>query len=92
MRTIWKYRLAFVRTQAIEMPKGALPLSAQFQGDTLCVWVEVDSINPLEPKTFRIYGTGHDIKRAETGPFLGTVQVDNEAWHVFEGLEPDEAA
>lgn len=46
-RTIWKYPLAITDTQNVMMPEGAEILSAQMQGDTLCLWALV---NPDAPK------------------------------------------
>lgn len=82
MKTIWKYALD-VEVE-IEMPIGATVLSVgeQFGGPVL--WAQVDSDAPMEQRTFRMIGTGHEFDG--TGKFLGTIQMMSGALvvHVFE--------
>lgn len=46
MKTIWKFELKVGDKQTVEMPEGAEILTAQFQGDTLCLWALVRVIIP----------------------------------------------
>lgn len=84
---IFKYRLETTAFQSVLMPVGAEIIAMQAQGDTPCVWaiVEVDSDAPLEPRHFRIYGTGHEMDRQNLA-FLGTYQLRQGSlvFHVFE--------
>jgi len=85
MLTIWKYRLD--KTDSQQIPEGAQFLSAQMQGDVLCLWMLVDTAKPLETRVFNVVGTGYEIYHAkESLKFLGTVQSDGRmlVFHVFE--------
>lgn len=89
MTTIWKYQLAIVDAQRVEMPEGAEILTAQFQGGVLCLWAMVDSDRPTTDRVIEIFGTGNPIP-----PFVGvrkliaTAQQPNYplVWHVFESI------
>lgn len=84
--TIWKFPLAVSAYQYIDMPAGARLLSAQMQGDTLCLWAQVDPDARTEPRLICVLGTGHPILH-ELGEHLGTFQLfgGTLVFHVFEG-------
>lgn len=90
MKTVWKYTLPWPPPSDLvgfRMPKGARPLTIQTQAGRPCVWALVDDERPLEPRWFRIAGTGHPIEDeiAEDG-YIGTFQVIGGGliFHVFE--------
>ena len=86
MRTIFKYKLALIDEQCIEIPREHEILSVQVQGGEVCMWVIVDNASRTEKRTFYIHGTGHDIGHKPM-VFIGTVQLANGAlvFHVFKG-------
>ena len=60
MKTIYKYEIPATQ-KAVTMKKDAEILSVAFQDQTLSIWAKVNSDNPDELKSFRVYGTGHAI-------------------------------
>ena len=83
-RRIFKYPLVIDDKQYVEMPKDPEILSAQFQGDQLCVWAMVEPDNAPRRVQFRIYGTGHPLPD-DFGTYVATVQQPGKAlvWHLF---------
>lgn len=86
MRTVYKYNIPTSDVFELQLPRGAKPLSVEVQMERMCMWVEVSTEEPLEPRTFRICGTGHGIPAAEWHEFIGTLFLDGGAlvFHVFE--------
>lgn len=91
MFSIYKYPIPIRDQVGVKMPVGASILSAQMQGGQLCLWALVVPKNPVELKTFRIIGTGHDIDSDELArlKFVGTVQAGALAWHVWQKFGAD---
>jgi len=88
MKTIYKYPIKITDNQDVRMPKGAKILCAQMQGETPCLWAEVDSTVGLEYRSIEIFGTGHPI-HVDMGierKYIGTVQTNGGQliWHVYE--------
>ena len=81
--TIWKYPLAVVVEQVIDVPLGADALCLQLQGRTPTLWVAVDPDAEKTRRTIRLVGTGMAELTADTH-YLGTVQLDGYVWHYFE--------
>lgn len=84
--TIYKYPIKIIDTQKVKLPLYAKILTAQMQGDTLCLWAQVDDTNTdTKERTIEVFGTGypmsHDARR-----YIGTTQMRGGAliWHVFE--------
>jgi hypothetical protein len=81
---IWKFNIG-LGEQNIRMPLGAKILTAQFQGEFLCVWA---MCNPgqkeYETRCFRIVGTGANIDATIPLKYISTVQNGMFVWHVFE--------
>lgn len=72
-------------TQTVQMPTGAQILTAQMQGQTICLWALVDC-EPELPKQNReieIIGTGTIIIEAPRH-YIATVQCGQWVWHLFE--------
>jgi hypothetical protein len=84
MPTIYKYNLQPGRT-VLDLPAGALPLTAQMQNGDVCMWVLLDPARPHERRFFDVYGTGHGMP-ADPGRYVATFQMDGGVfvWHVFE--------
>lgn len=85
MKVIYKHILQITDRQTLELGANDEPLSVQFQGGNLCLWVLHDTNEPKVPREFAIYGTGHPVEQA-AGDYLGTVQQPSVplVWHVFE--------
>ena len=83
--TIWKYQLAMIDDQKIEMPRKARILSVQVQDDVPCLWALVDDDAPTEQRAVRIAGTGHRVSGWSAENFVGTVQLAGGTlvFHVF---------
>ena len=68
MKTIWKFPIAVVDTQEIEMPFNALILCVQVQHGQPCLWAEVGNLQTARSKRpkwksaqIAVYGTGHPM-------------------------------
>lgn len=89
MKTIWKYQIAIVDAQRVEMPEGAEILTAQFQDGFLCLWAMVDSSKQAKERVIEIFGTGNPIPPfVGVRSFIATAQQPNYplVWHVFESV------
>ncbi len=83
MKTIFKYTLFVTDEQEVGMPDGAHVLSAQMQGDQLCIWALVDSEARTVNRNVRIFGTGRPVNIEGNWQFAGTVQEGPFVWHIF---------
>lgn len=89
MITVFKYPLEPIDSQILDLPVGAKILTAQLQYGQLCLWCEIDTTQPVFPRIFRIYGTGHAIILPDVGSglkYIATAQDLNGVlvWHVYE--------
>lgn len=87
MVTIYKYVL-HPDTPCQQIHKGGVILSAHEQFGDICIWVKVDTDQPLENRMFNVYGTGHFISDTDKLVFIDTVVLQDGAFifHVFEKL------
>jgi len=46
------------------------------------MWAEVDPYDEGDSRTFRIVGTGFEVRDGLV--YIGTVQMDGFVWHVYE--------
>lgn len=88
-RAIWKFQLDICSPEAL-MPEGSNILSIQVQGDTLCMWAEVETSAPSTLMVkFRAFGTGHQLPEPGEwkGQFISTVQLPNGlVFHIYRTL------
>lgn len=86
--TIWKYSLDAEDIQTLMMPEGAQILTAQMQGNALCLWAMVNPEKAKEKREIEVFGTGHPGSDAVPRRYIGTVQMQGGAlvWHIFERL------
>jgi hypothetical protein len=86
MLTIYKYPLAVNDHVAVALPKGALPLCVQVQGERPCLWAKVDTEQETEQRVFRVTGTGHPLDPDAALLYVDTFQMFNGGlvFHVFE--------
>lgn len=86
MITVYKYVIDPWNSE-IELPIGAEVLSVAFQGDVFCMWAKVDTDAETEVRSFKAFGTGHEMPR-QMGidyKFIGTGFMHNGlVFHVFE--------
>lgn len=89
-RVVLKYPLENMNMQTVMMPVGAKILTAQMQGETLCLWALVDRDTvQLENRQIQVVGTGHalDVDDAmQLAKYIATIQFYGGAlvFHVFE--------
>ena len=89
MNTIWKYPVVFGSHFELTMPKGAKILKLDIQYNDPQLWALVDVLAPLEPRVFRIIGTGNPIGDVDQLEYIDSYQVNGGqfVWHVFEHKE-----
>ena len=87
MKKIYKYPLEVTDTQFIELPLGAEILTAQMQGNQLCLWAMVNSSPDAIKKNRRIeiIGTGYPVPTGDL-KYISTFQIAGGGltFHVFE--------
>lgn len=90
MKTIWKFPLAVVSHQAVEMPEGAEVLCVQTQNGQPQAWAVVDPARELKPMHFFIYGTGHEVTALTHKRYVGTFQMHEGSlvFHAFVEKQP----
>ncbi len=83
---VFKFKLKITDSQDIHMHRGAKILSAQFQGEDLCLWALCDPQAPQHGRTILLNGTGHQIEERNDKDleFIATVQDGRFVWHIFE--------
>ena len=95
MRTIWRFPIT-VQDDAnkVATPRGALLLhvgrSATSPSGQICMWFEVESEAPIEPKYYKVYGTGHEVAglRDYDNKYIATVFDPPFVWHVYQEAGP----
>lgn len=83
MITIYKYQIQSDE-QKITMPAGASILCFQLQNTVPTIWAMVDIEQPVEVRSFRIYGTGWEMDELMNLRYIGTIQSESLVWHLFE--------
>lgn len=87
---VWKFTLQLSELDdivAINMPRGAKPLSVANQNETLVLYAMVDPELPVVSREFRVAGTGHPLTNIpKMKNFLGTVlfREGSLVFHVWE--------
>lgn len=83
MTTIWKFTLATIGIQILNMPTEAEILTVQMQDNAICLWARVDPANGVTQRMLEIFGTGHKMDNAPRA-YIATVQVPGLVWHIYE--------
>lgn len=89
-RTVWKFRLVFGRSDdvaRVDMPVGARVLMVGQQDGDTCLWAEVNpATKRTEPRVFRMFGTGHEIKgdMGMSYEWVASWQEPPFVWHLYE--------
>ncbi len=84
---IFKYHFLVEGEVVISMPKGAHILTVQVQHDWPCIFAIVDPEKQFESRTFRIFGTGHEMDiNIPYSNYIGTFHLLNGDFigHLFE--------
>lgn len=83
-RVIHKYALPWDRQVTVKMATGKI-LTAQNQKDRIVLWVLTSPLSDVVERDFRIVATGEEYEDdLDAWEYLGTVQVREGVWHVFE--------
>jgi len=84
---IWKYPLK-PELNRIEMPKNALTLTVQIQGDQPVLWALVNPEEEQETRSFLVATTGEPIEALDPVAlrlgYVATFQMDWMVFHVFD--------
>lgn len=82
---IWKWKLAMVDEQTIDVPEGARLLTVQIQDGAPQIWALHDERSPKCQRRIAIYGTGNPIPD-DPGDYIATFQMSKGAlvFHAFE--------
>jgi hypothetical protein len=83
MRTIWKYPIRLADgAQSFDLPIGAKVLRFAPQRRELQMWVELNPDLRLVPRSFAVFGTGHEIPRQ--AEHVGSCEDGSFIWHLYE--------
>ena len=91
MKEIWKFTLPVTDYPVVSMPKGARVLSVGVQHGEVQVWALVDPEAPTELRRFMKIDTGQCMTEpcVERIRFIGTVQMGDLVWHIFDTQEAE---
>ena len=84
--TIYKYPITITDLQIVLLPLNSTILTIQMQGNTLCLWAEVEETNTdTEERIIELIGTGHKMSNILRN-YIGTVQQFGGGliWHIYE--------
>jgi len=82
--TIYKYPIPLVDEPHIVMPRRAVILSVDEQFGQPVLWAQVDTDYPTVTRKLRVVGTGGPARGTKLSNFLGTVQIEDLVWHIFD--------
>lgn len=82
MKTVWKFPID-AKCVVITAPVERF-LTAQMQGNTLCVWALVDTEKESRSFGVSMIGTGWPLEEPIDGSeYIATVQDGISVWHIF---------
>lgn len=82
MQKVFKYIAKCIGDCKFDIPMKAKFCSFQMQGNFPAFWMEVDEANPTEVRTFRVFGTGHEVTNGYE--YRGTAIDGPLVWHLYE--------
>jgi len=93
---IWKFELHILQTTnehgfiidrsiKVEVPTDAQLLHLETVNHSLYMWVRCNPDNEKVIRKFDVLATGENITK-DLGPFLTTVMMEPDVWHIFEEL------
>ena len=84
-KTVWRYDVAPLTTQHIQMPTGAQVLKvAEHPRGEISLWVLVDAHAGRETREFTVAGTGWEIVADDPSHLGSVVMSDGLVFHIFE--------
>lgn len=83
MKTIWKFPLGMVAKQNVSIPLPAEVLTVQQQGESVCLWAEVDPKGERVQVQIAMLGTGHPVPDGKKR-YISTVQLGSLVFHFYE--------
>lgn len=83
---IWKYAISGPGRVIVPIPYGCVVLHVGVQNGSIFVWVAVKSRqeDDLVDRAFYVAATGEDLTSLQHDEYLGTVQIGEFVWHVFD--------
>ena len=95
---IYKYPIPMVVNSSLlpahkftlELPKSGIRISKilafQVKDDLPYIWAAIPDKphDEMEKRNFEIYGTGQEIEYNRDRVYIGTIQLDEFVWHLFE--------
>ena len=88
MKTIYKYEALIADKFTIKLNEGYEILTLKMQDLKPCLWVLVETNNPIIDVEFEYFGTGYKIGEQER-KYIGTIMFynDNLVYHLFETVK-----
>lgn len=88
MRKIYKYPLEIVDEQIVNVPAGAILLTAMLVNDQICLYAVVDESQPMKQRAFYIYATLDEMQDETFARIrhIATVIHNQYVWHIFENI------
>lgn len=86
MKRIYKYPLALLDQQSVEIKRNARLLTIQFQRSTgdFCLWAIVDTKEELQGMAVYVLGTGREAHfDIDSCDYIATTQDGSMVWHWF---------
>lgn len=86
MKTIYKYPLTATKV-VLKIPADAIVLHTAAQHNQICLWIAIDTADPVVKRTFFYVGTGHPVV-GDNVEYVGSALVEDAhyVFHVFEQL------
>ncbi len=84
---IWKFPLAEVGEQLVNMPTGATILHVDHQGGIPTLWALINTEAQIIERKIIIVGTGNEADHITKLPHIGTISAPPFVWHIFDGHE-----
>ena len=90
MKAIHKFTLLTSHwCETLQIPKGAKFLGFDFQHRNPTMWFEVETMEPMEPRSFEVVGTCMEVP--DGGMHLASKQVLDDGmywvWHLYEVIK-----
>jgi hypothetical protein len=86
MAVVWKYVLAPVPEQTINIPVGAQLLHVAEQNGQLCLWAKVDLSGAVVSRRFYVAATGYEMPSYVEHIGTALMQGGDLVFHVFEDV------
>ena len=92
MRRIYKYDFIVTDVFTLDLPNIYRVVLVETQGNIPCVWIELDTEEVVEPRTFFLFGTGHAIYSLPLKEHVGSFQQGPFVWHLYQEIYEESVA